>query len=654
MRLSKPSLAILLCTIALAIILCLPTNPFITHTISNSKNTIQQNPPYEKNPLPQNNINIVTTLNHIEIKRAETDVKEKKGFSHIGILSYDQNIPVSQYNHNSFPSIAALNQNNILIAYTHRGINDDIYIQRSTDGGSTWSNVFYSPGPSELNYPFSTNNQTKPEVTITPNGYGFCVFESDDNTSRIYMLELPEINNEETWFVSWFNLSHLQSNEGYQYHIEGISYPAVSATKDKKIVIACAADITNITKGATYHQIPLLLYSTDGGNDFTLIFSEDINYQYLSHTSIASDDGIYIVYQKGDEPASGVVCIYYPDGVVSSDWMDFIPQTDSYNLINPCVFTYENNVFITAERENNGEHDIMMLISTDEGKHWNTFDVATAPGESERYPSAFFDGTQLLCAFVNTTSNNLYLTTSEDKGLTWSKVKQVNSEDSPALDAYHSMQLGGEHSIVWVSGKEGKNLIYYSNLEENPAPQPSTDVDLYIKPGSVKIKSVEGKVIKHMNNIVSVVVSNQGEERVENAEISLFIKVKGDDKLTHIASKTLRYINPGEEKEVKLLMFSPVVADAAPALIEFAGISEIKVVVDPENTVHESNEYNNEASLKCNYSDIFPRLEWLENIILHFMEKGGKNNMSMLEDTLVQLLQNRDDGRVKLVETLLS
>ncbi|HEC80812.1 MAG TPA: hypothetical protein ENI42_00070 [Thermoplasmatales archaeon] len=656
MRLSKPSLAILICTITLAILLCIPTNSLIPHTISNRENIDPSIPPDEKNPSQHNNKNTITILNHIKAKRSNTHVKEKKDFSSAGILSYNQNTRVSQYDgYDTYPSIAIHNQKNVLVAYTHRGVTDDIYIQRSFDGGITWSEVFYSPGPKELNYPFSTSNQTNPDLTITPSGYGFCVFKSDDNTSRVYMLEFPDIQDETTWFVSWFNLSHLQSSEGYQYHIDEISSLAVSTSADDKVVIACAADITNITKGTTYHQIPLLLYSTDGGNSFTLIFSEDITYQYLSHTTIASDNGIYIVYQKGDPPSSGIVCLYYPDGVVSSEWMDFIPQTDSYNLLDPFVFSYKNNVFITVEREIDGNHDIILLLSTDQGEHWSTLDVATDPVESERYPSLFFDGSRLFCTFINTTSSNIYLITSDDKGLTWSEAKQVNSEDSSALNAYHSMQLGNNHSVVWADKRGGNLLIYYSNFEEkNLAPQPSDDIDLSITPGSIQIKSVEGKIIKHMNNLVSVVISNQGEKRVENVEVALFIGLKDDSKLTHIASETILSLNAGEEKEVKLLLFSPVVADAAPALIEFAGIDEITVIVDPDNLIYEKDEYNNKASLQCNYGEIFPRFAWLENIILRFLENGGKNNISMLEDTLVQVLQNGDGSRVKLVETLLS
>ncbi|HEC94499.1 MAG TPA: hypothetical protein ENI45_00865 [Thermoplasmatales archaeon] len=658
MRLSISSLAVLICTIVLAILLCIPTNSLILCIIPNENCQRENTFPSDTVSLDEKLIsekNVLTILKHVRAEQSKTGMQKKGFYFTVNNPSPEKNICVSpQDSCNLHPSMAVYKQNNLLVAYLHRETTEDIYIQRSADGGITWSQVFYSLGPKEFNHPFSTTNQSNPEVAIKPNGYGFCVFESDDNRSRLYMLEFPEIHDETTWFVSWFNLFHLRSKKGYQYHVDEISFPSISASTDNKIVIACTADITNITKGVTYHQIPLILYSIDGGDEFTLIFSEDITYQYLSHSSVSSDKGIYIVYQKGTEPVTGIVCFYYPDGVVSSKRMEFIPPTDSYNLLNPDVFTYGDTVFIVAERETAGNYDVILFSSTDSGEHWSNQEVAAKHFEMERYPSIFFNGTRLFCVFNNVSSRNIYLTSSDDFGCTWSKMKQVNTIQSPVHASYHTVQIGDEYNIVWSDLKQSNPLIYYADLEEKTSSS-YKNLDVVILPDTVQFTSVNGKqMVKNVNNIVSVTVRNHGNSTAENIMVTVSIRYKDGSKPIPIASKTLPSLNAGEEKKMDIPLFSLVLQEVVPALVEFANIDEIIVTVDPGGKIEGVDEYNSQQSISCSYQDIFPGFSWLEDVVLGFMGEEKAADVSMLEQVLIHVLQEEDDNQVALIESLLS
>ncbi|HID26135.1 MAG TPA: hypothetical protein EYP23_06730 [Thermoplasmata archaeon] len=651
MRVSTSSLAVLLCTIVLAIFLCIIPNEsyqreniFPSDTVSLDEKLVSGK-------------NVLTILKHVRAEHSKTGVQKKNFYFTVNNPSPEKNICVSpQGSCNLHPSMAVYRQNNLLVAYLHRERTEDIYIQRSADGGITWSEVFYSIGPKEFNHPFSTTNQSNPEVAVKPNGYGLCVFESDDNRSRLYMLEFPEIHDETTWFVSWFNLFHLRSKKGYQYHIDEISFPSISASTDNKIVIACTADVTNVTKGVTYQEIPLVLYSIDGGNEFTLIFSEDITYQYLSHSSVSSDKGIYIVYQKGSEPVTGIVCFYYPDGVVSPKWMEFIPPTDPYNLLNPDVFTYGDKVFIVAERETAENYDVLMFSSTDSGEHWSNQEVAAKHFEMERYPSIFFNGTRLFCVFNNVSSRNIYLISSDDLGYTWSKMKQVNTVQSSAYASHHAVQIESEYSVVWSDLRRSNPLIYYyADLEEKTSSS-YKNLDVVILPDTIQLTSVDGKqMVKNVNNILSAVVRNHGSSTAEDIMITVSIRYKEDgSKPIPIASKTLPSLDAGEEKKMDIPLFSLVLQEVVPALIEFANIDEIIVTVDVDGKIGDVDEYNSQQSISCSYRDIFPGFSWLEDVVLGFMEEEKAADVSMLKQVLIYVLQEGDDNHVALIKSLLS
>ena len=650
MKISKSSTVVLIFTIIAAVLVSLPTNSLLQnvipkqHTedtnISNTQQLVVTQATQEKE--------VFKTFNKVSAYRDSADFY-RSGHKTIKVLSYDDAVRVSSNDgYNVHPSVVSYG-GNLLVVYEHRKDKSDLYIQISTDGGVTWSNTYNPRGPSWGGYPFISTNQTNPGLSITPDGYAICTFESDDNTSRLYMLEFPGIKDESSWFLSWLNLSYLSSDDGYIYHVENISSISISTPTNMEILISCAADITNVTEGITMYQIPLILYSSDGGYTFTPIFSEDTPYNYLSHSSASFDKGAYIVYQKNNGFGTDAICLYYPDGNVNYNWSDFdIPI--QYDISNPDVFTLNNLVFIVFEANVDGNYGIFYYYSYDGGNSWQQGSKAIADtNESERYPSIFFDGTTLYCSFVR--SGGLYLTTSDDLGQSWSTPEQISGTGNIVYSSYGADRLVKDKGIVWVNEEEYGSSIYFSSIGGSPPSPSSGKPDLLIPVNTISLKSSGERIVRNMKNILQFKIKNQGISDANDVEIGIYIRYKDDPDLIHVSSKTVLSIGAGEEKNVTVRLFSPVVREIVPVLIEFADISNMIIKIDPDNKIEESNESNNQYSLSVSYHDIFPMFGWLERIILRFLGNNRTSDVSYLEEVLVQMIEedtlNQNNSSIK-------
>jgi len=117
-----------------------------------------------------------------------------------------------------------------------------------------------------------------------------------------------------------------------------------------------------------------------------------------------------------------------------------------------------NTVLITAIDGGS----VKAFYSTDDGENWGTSTIG---------PGNFANLCELNGVFycVYTNNNNLFLSTSEDGGATWSSGTQVNDVDGTVVDQhkYFDVHQGG---IVWTDERNEDWDVYYSPLESGPAP----------------------------------------------------------------------------------------------------------------------------------------------------------------------------------------
>ena len=75
-------------------------------------------------------------------------------------------------------------------------------------------------------------------------------------------------------------------------------------------------------------------------------------------------------------------------------------------------------------------------------------------------------------------------------------------------------------------------------------------------------------------------------------------------------------MNVGAEKTIERPLFRLTAIEFISALIDFAGIQNITVTVDPNDFLGDNDFSNNAYTLtNVTYGTIFPRLAWLEDIL---------------------------------------
>jgi len=169
----------------------------------------------------------------------------------------------------------------------------------------------------------------------------------------------------------------------------------------------------------------------------------------------------------------------------------------------------------------------------------------------------------------------------------------------------------------------------------------------------IQIYCEKGRIIKNMNNKVSMIVSNDGNTCARNVKVALYIKYRDGDNLVYISNEVIAYLGRGEEKRVEITLFSPKLKDAAVALLKFAGIEQIVVKVDPYNKIEESNEENNVVYEYVSYGDIFPRFSKFEGRIINLVEEKGYDD-SFVKQVIMKFLENSDENNITSIESLFS
>lgn len=105
---------------------------------------------------------------------------------------------------------------------------------------------------------------------------------------------------------------------------------------------------------------------------------------------------------------------------------------------------------------------VKAIYSADDGSNWETSTIGTGNFANVcELNGAFF------CVYTN--DGNLYLSSSEDDGATWSTGEQVNDVDGTVVDGhkYFDIHKGG---IVWTDERNEDWDVYYRGLESGPAP----------------------------------------------------------------------------------------------------------------------------------------------------------------------------------------
>ncbi|MFO8133007.1 MAG: exo-alpha-sialidase [Thermoplasmatota archaeon] len=141
---------------------------------------------------------------------------------------------------------------------------------------------------------------------------------------------------------------------------------------------------------------------------------------------------------------------------------------ENFNIRNPSVAARDGNIAILCQTDEVGNQDVSCLYSSDGGDTWEMADVA-ATADAELYPDVALSGDTLVATYVK--DGNLYYTSSDDWGATWSEPEQLNEEDGTVLSEYGTAATTPVGAI-WSDTRNGNSDVFYG-----PFPVPVIGVD---------------------------------------------------------------------------------------------------------------------------------------------------------------------------------
>jgi hypothetical protein len=252
------------------------------------------------------------------------------------------------------PTIAVDSNDHIHIAFYDSSSGPyKIYYRKSTDGGATWISKKLT---------WTSDSSENPDIAIDSNDYIHLVWHmSISGNYELFYKQSTDGGN------SWSGAKRLTSNKGHSY------FPAVATDTNNNIHVAWRDDSSGFTE---IHY----MNSTDGGSTWSskrLTWGKFFNHQ--PDIAINTNSHIFVVWSDG----GNIYCKKSMDG--GTTWATRKLTWTLGTSFSPAISINPGNNHIHMawqEAPQSGDCDIYHKLSTDNGVNWTNKRLSWNPGDS--------------------------------------------------------------------------------------------------------------------------------------------------------------------------------------------------------------------------------------------------------------------------------
>ena len=348
------------------------------------------------------------------------------------------------------PSITIDHDGNPIVVYDYRTSegHSEIFLQRSPDGGETWPSdqKYYVVGDEEL-------SMINPVIELYDNGTrgGIIIQQENQPDPNAYIIDLVDIDDPESWILVPFDQSNVTSWIG---ETSGAIFGTHTATWS--YIGDVIFDEYNETETLN------IAWTTDPDDPeayAALFFFADEN-TYYSHPTSAAGLNLYGAAQRNTQSGSRIQIAWAPwEDPVFENWDYATVGATSSNTTYPKLAASGEYAYLVVQDDENGNQDINCY--TPGIVMWTKHTVVNSE-EDEMYPSITAFGEIAICTFVK--NGDLYMSRSEDAGVTWGEAVQINDENNELIEEYRCADITGPY-IIWMDNRSGNADIYMDTTE---------------------------------------------------------------------------------------------------------------------------------------------------------------------------------------------
>ena len=549
-------------------------------------------------------------LNVLKINKVKTNVLENSLFSKTSAqMTSDYEKIISNEVYAEYNPSLAISGNNALIAYeTLEGIKNKVYYKTSVDNFQSWSEATYA----NATFDGITYNSTFPSFTkLTTSNEYFGTFLTPDNSSYIMEVSGYGLNNIALWDYTNITSNGAYIGDFYDFKTPNvISYP--NSVISWVISIIGKGEFVEEYDEFNCNDSPMFFYKDvdDPSSSRTIVFFPEVsncsNISMCLGKNNADIPMIYGVCEIKDNSSKNLLFFHgNPDIWDSENLLRKNIILSNENLTHPKIYAKQNNIFIVAETSS---QEIVMYHSNNYGSNgsWvlkNVTHSILELGSKSVYPDIYVNEGYVFCSFIE--SGNLTVTASDNFGVNWKAPYIINSVNGSAVEGYRYKEMANDHIFVWTDNRDGNfDIYFYVDY--------ISKVDLEL----LDIKLVGDLQSLGTKNLLQITVKNKGDAIAKNIKMNVtFSFVYGNDAYAENIFE-IEYILPDDTVPISRYLFNFEMSDFLFAFINFAGINNISVKVDPEGLTGDVDTSNNYGYIKITYGDIFPVLGNYENFFL--------------------------------------